>query len=79
MKVIGLPKEIQHSGNRRLKEQQEVTLHKVVELSRAINANLDMKRSIAHRLPSRGNGERPIVVKFSQRSAKINLFEKKRG
>ena len=52
---------------------------KVVEISHDIGANVQASDiSIAHRLPSRSNRGKQIIVRFARRIAKINLMPNKK-
>ena len=56
-------------------EFAECTMKTVVEIARAVGANVTAEDiSIAHRQPSRGQGPRPISVRFNRCSVKFNLL-----
>ena len=60
-------------------ETNETTEAKVLELAKKIDANVvSSDISIAHRLPSKRPGPKPIIVRFARRIAKINLLRNKK-
>ena len=60
-------------------ETNETTEAKVLELAKKIDANVvSSDISIAHRLPSKRPGPKPIIVRFARRIAKINILRNKK-
>ena len=60
------------------RESMENTMSKVLEIAGLIEADVkESDISIAHRLPARGPN-RPIIVKFSRRVAKVQMMRRKR-
>ena len=56
-------------------EENQVTEEKVIEIAKKIDANVASSDiSIAHRLPSRKPGAKPIIVRFARRIARINMM-----
>ena len=76
LRILGIPECLEGENNR---ENFDTTIAKVVEISHDIGANVRASDiSIAHRLPSRSNRGKPIIVRFARRIAKINLLRNKK-
>ena len=79
IRIIGL-KEMTKNDNqdRIIHESADETTEKVVELSDACEAKVNANNiSIAHRLPSKKRGERPLIVRFAPRAGKLQLLRNK--
>lgn len=75
VRIIGLK---EHNNGER--EQYKETIAKVLEVAQAAKAEvLEGDISIAHRLPSRKEGPRPVIVRFCRRVSKVDLLRKKRS
>ena len=60
-------------------EDNKVTQAKVLEIAKAIEADVvEADISIAHRLPSKKQGSKPIIVRFARRIARVNILKNKR-
>ena len=60
-------------------EDNDTTAEKVVEVAKLIGANVSSTDiSIAHRLPSRKQDEKPIIVRFARRIARLNILRNKK-
>ena len=60
-------------------EDNKTTECKVLELAKTIDAEVvSSDISIAHRLPSRRPGSKPIIVRFARRIARINILKNKK-
>ena len=60
-------------------EDNEVTAEKVIQVANLIEAKVTNNDiSIAHRLPSRKPGEKPIIVRFARRVARMNILRNKK-
>ena len=78
IKVFGIREEVT-GDNVPIHETPEHTMQKVISVCQDIEAEINQNDiSIAHRLPSRNNAAKPIIVKFSRRVAKIEVMRKKR-
>ena len=76
LRILGIPECLEGENNR---ENFDTTIAKVVEISHDIGANVRASDiSIAHRLPSRSNRGKPIIVRFARKIAKINLLRNKK-
>ena len=80
LRIFCLPEETTQSlDGKRLSESYDQTINKLVNLACEMGAAVDKNDiSIAHRLPSKGNGNRPVIVRFSRRVGKIDLLKKKK-
>ena len=81
LKILGFPEQVQRNSNgNSIFENYDKTINNVIQLATNIGANVTPADiSIAHRLPTRtNNANRPIIVHFSRRVAKINILRKKR-
>ena len=75
VKILGLKET--NNGQR---EMMETTIKKVVDISDALEAQISENDiSIAHRLPSRNSGNKPVIVRFARRMKKIDLLKKKKN
>ena len=77
IRVIGLsePPQIQNSDGR-LREAEDIPT-KILEISNECKAAISLQDiSIAHRLPSKKAGAKPVIVRFARRSARIDLLRK---
>ena len=60
-------------------EDNDVTASEVVEVATKIGAKVsETDISIAHRLPTRKAGPKPIIVRFARRVARINLLKNRK-
>ena len=76
LRILGIPECLEGENNR---ENFDKTIAKVVEIFHDIGANVQASdTSIAHRLPSRSNRGKPIIVRFARRIAIINLLRNKK-
>ena len=81
LKILGFPEQVQRDSNgNSIFENYDKTINNVIQLATNIGANVTPADiSIAHRLPTRTNNtNRPIIVRFSRRVAKINILRKKK-
>ena len=75
VKILGITEE---TSNGR-KETIDATIKNVLTVSNSINANItEQDISTAHRLPSRGAGVKPVIVKFTRRVKKTHLLQRKK-
>ena len=76
LRILGIPECLEGENN---SENFDTTIAKVVEISHDIGANMQASDiPIAHRLPSRSNRGKPIIVRFARRIAKINFLRNKK-
>ena len=74
VKILGLKE-----TNDWQREMMETTIKKVVDISNALEAQISENDiSIAHRLPSRNAGNKPVIVGLARRIKKIDLLKRKR-
>ena len=60
-------------------KETETTIKKIVNISNALEAQISENDiSIAHRLPSRNPGNKPVINRFARRIKKIELLKKKK-
>ena len=81
LKILGFPEQVQRDSNgNSIFENYDKTINNVIQLATNIGVNVTPADiSIAHRLPTRtNNANRPIVVRFSRRVAKIKILQKKK-
>ena len=75
VKILGLKET--NAGQR---EMMETKIKKIVDISYALEAQISENDiSIAHRLPSRNAGNKPVIVRFARRIKKIYLLKKKKN
>ena len=82
LKILGFPEQVQRDSNgNSIFENYDKTINNVIQLATNVGANVTPADiSIAHRLPTRtNNANRPIIVRFSRRVAKINILRKKKA
>ena len=79
LRTFGLPEETTQSiDGKTFPDTYEQTISKVVTLAGDMGAAVGKNDiSIAHRLPSMSSGHQPVIVGFSSRVAKVDLFKKK--
>ena len=79
IRIFGLKEDVRTENGRRI-EYSNVTMEKVVNVAKALNAPVNLHdMPIAHSLPTRQEGtERPIIVRFARRFGKVNLKKKKK-
>ena len=77
IRTVGVKED--RSSYNKVSENYLQSMRCVLQLAEKVGANVASQDiSIAHRLPSRNRSEEhPIIVKFSRRTAKIEMLQKK--
>ena len=78
VRIMGIP-ENATNDNRQNWESSDATTVKVIDIANKVGSNLEKSNiSIAHRLPTRSQGPRPIIARFANRSSRIDLLRNKK-